>query len=76
MVWRTRPLRPVVITVTGPNLALNALVTASSQNVPTGQDAAKAIDGVVDGYPGDYTREWATRAAVLARGCDLTGPRR
>ena len=51
----------VVITVTGPNLALNALVTASSQNLPTGQDAAKAIDGVVDGYPGDYTREWATQ---------------
>ena len=27
---------------------------------PPGQTAAKAIDGVVDGYPGDYTKEWAT----------------
>ena len=35
-------------------------MTASSQDTSTGQTAAKAIDGVVDGYPGDYTKEWAT----------------
>ena len=44
----------------GSNIAGLALATASSQNTTTGQTAIKAIDGVVDGYPGDYTKEWAT----------------
>jgi len=35
-------------------------VTASSENATDGQQAIKAVDGVVDGWPGDYTREWAT----------------
>jgi LmbE family N-acetylglucosaminyl deacetylase len=43
-----------------PNIAPLATVTASSQNVNTQQQAVKAVDGVVDGYPGNYTREWAT----------------
>ena len=42
------------------NLAGTATVTASSQNTADGQTAAKAVDGVIDGYPGDYTKEWAT----------------
>jgi LmbE family N-acetylglucosaminyl deacetylase len=42
------------------NIAQTAEVTASSQNVNTGQLARKAVDGIVDGYPGDHTREWAT----------------
>lgn len=42
------------------NVASEASVTASSQNGADGQLAAKVIDGVSDGYPGDYTREWAT----------------
>jgi hypothetical protein len=42
------------------NIAPLATVTASSQNTSTSQQAVKAVDGVVDGYPGDYTREWAT----------------
>jgi hypothetical protein len=42
------------------NVALLATAAASSQNTGTGQLASKAIDGVVDGYPGDYTREWVT----------------
>ncbi|MBO0729869.1 MAG: PIG-L family deacetylase, partial [Acidimicrobiaceae bacterium] len=42
------------------DLAQNATASASSQDTSTGQTAAKAIDGVVDGYPGDYTKEWAT----------------
>jgi LmbE family N-acetylglucosaminyl deacetylase len=52
----------VTITVIDPNknLAADATVTASSENTSTGQLATKAIDGVVDGYPGDYTHEWAT----------------
>jgi hypothetical protein len=43
-----------------PNIAPLATVTASSQYTSTGQLATKAVDGIVDGYPGDYTREWAT----------------
>jgi LmbE family N-acetylglucosaminyl deacetylase/chitodextrinase len=42
------------------NVAPFATVTASSQNTSTGQSAAKAIDGIADGNPGDSTREWAT----------------
>jgi hypothetical protein len=44
------------------NIAPQATVTASSQNATTGQLATKAVDGVVDGYPGDFTREWATQS--------------
>jgi hypothetical protein len=53
----------VIITVTATaevNHALAASATASSQNTGTGQTANKAIDGIVDGYPGDFTKEWAT----------------
>lgn len=42
------------------NLALSATATASTENAGTGQTADKAIDGVIDGWPGDHTREWAT----------------
>jgi hypothetical protein len=37
------------------DLALKATATSSSGI------AAAAIDGVVDGYPGDSTKEWSTR---------------
>jgi LmbE family N-acetylglucosaminyl deacetylase len=44
-----------------PNIApLASSVDFSSQNVSTGQLATKAIDGIVDGSPKDYTKEWAT----------------
>jgi LmbE family N-acetylglucosaminyl deacetylase len=56
----------VNVTVTAanpsPNIAPTASVTASSQNTGNGQLAVKAVDGVIDGYPGDYTREWATQS--------------
>jgi len=42
------------------NLALSAIATASSQSTSTNQTADKAIDAVITGYPGDYTKEWAT----------------
>jgi hypothetical protein len=35
-------------------------VEVSSENASTDQLGIKAIDGYIDGYPGDYTREWAT----------------
>jgi hypothetical protein len=40
-------------------VALSATATASSQNTSTGQPAAKAIDGMIGGYPGVSTAEWA-----------------
>jgi lysophospholipase L1-like esterase len=42
------------------NIAALATVTASSEATSTNQQAIKAVDGVPDGWPGDYTREWAT----------------
>jgi len=42
------------------NLAVNASVTVSSERPATGQLGTKAIDGIVDGWPHDYTKEWAT----------------
>ena len=42
------------------NIAPLATVTASSETPQYGQTAMKAVDGVIDGYPGDYTHEWAT----------------
>jgi hypothetical protein len=42
------------------NLAECAVATANSENPDTQQTADKAIDGIADGYPGDYTTEWAT----------------
>ncbi|MGZ4976668.1 MAG: DUF7402 domain-containing protein [Methylobacter sp.] len=43
-----------------PNIASLSTVTASSQNVGDNQQAVKAVDGVADGFPNDYTKEWAT----------------
>jgi hypothetical protein len=50
----------VIASVGGTNLADSATVSASSQNFGTGQTADKAVDGVADGFPNDYTKEWAT----------------
>ena len=54
---------PATVTITvsppeGPNIAPLATVTASSQ--APGQPATAAVDGVIDGFPGDSTKEWAT----------------
>ncbi len=42
------------------NVAPGAVVTASTEETTAGHLAIKAVDGVVDGYPSDGTREWAT----------------
>ena len=45
----------------GSNVASSATVTASSQNVSTGQLAVRVVDGFTDGCcAGDYTHEWAS----------------
>ncbi|MEY3786202.1 MAG: hypothetical protein RLZ75_407, partial [Pseudomonadota bacterium] len=42
------------------NIAPLASVTASSQNLATDQPAIAVTDGVVEGWPGNYTKEWVT----------------
>jgi LmbE family N-acetylglucosaminyl deacetylase len=56
------------------NLAPYATVTASSENTGRGQDAVKAIDGFVDGYPSDPTREWASVSQGVGAWIQLTWP--
>jgi hypothetical protein len=56
------------------NLAPYATVTASSENTGRGQDAIKAIDGFVDGYPNDPTREWASVSQGVGAWIQLTWP--
>jgi LmbE family N-acetylglucosaminyl deacetylase len=57
---------------TSTNIAPLAAVTASSENPADGQQAIKAVDGVVDGWPGDYTREWATNGQRTGAWIKLT----
>jgi len=44
----------------GANLAFNATVSVSSEDLSTGQLGIKAADGVVDGDPGVSKTEWAS----------------
>jgi hypothetical protein len=57
------------------NVAAYATVTASSQNTSTQQTANKAIDDIGNGWPGDYTREWATIGGGAGSSLILTWPR-
>ena len=61
----------VGITVTS-DLAMLATATASSEATAYGQTAAKAIDGVIDGFPGDYTKEWSTNGGRVGSWLKLT----
>lgn len=63
---------PPPVTPTGSNVAGAAIATASSENAGDGQTAAKAIDGVIGGYPGDYTTEWATAGGGAGSWLQLT----
>ena len=67
---------PVTTSVTvlgtvGINIAPQATVLASSQNPADSQLATKAVDGVISGYPGDYTREWATQGERVGAWIEL-----
>jgi len=57
-----------------PNLATNATITVSSENTSTQQQGIKAIDGIVDGSPGDYTKEWATNGQLAGAWINLAWP--
>lgn len=42
------------------NLASLATVQVSTENINSGQLGVRAVDGIVDGYPNDRQKEWAT----------------
>jgi len=56
------------------NIAPLSAVTASSETPATGQLAIKAVDGVIDGFPGDFTKEWATDGQGAGAWIDLSWP--
>jgi hypothetical protein len=53
------------------NIASLSSVTASSEDASTGQLAIKAVDGVISGYPNDYTAEWATNGQLAGAWINL-----
>jgi LmbE family N-acetylglucosaminyl deacetylase len=55
-----------------PNLATLATISVSSENTTTGQLGIKAIDGIVDGTPGDFTKEWVTNGQLAGAWIRLT----
>jgi hypothetical protein len=65
---------PATVTITvstaAPDLARTATATASS--AASGQGAAKAIDGVISGYPADSSKEWATNGGKAGSWLKLT----
>ncbi|MGE3509278.1 MAG: PIG-L family deacetylase [Vicinamibacterales bacterium] len=54
------------------NVARMATATASAENSSRGQTASKAIDGIVDGYPTDSTREWVAPGPLSGQWIQLT----
>jgi LmbE family N-acetylglucosaminyl deacetylase len=56
----------------GANLALTATATASTQ--AGGQEASKIRDGFTDGYPADFSHEWASNGQGAGAWAQLTWP--
>lgn len=56
------------------DLALLGFAEASSESTGNGQTANKAIDGVIDGYPGNYSAEWATEGQGAGAWWKLSWP--
>ena len=65
---------PETLSLPDGDIAPLATATASSQSIWTHQTADRAIDGVVDGYPGDYTKEWVTSGEGAGAWLKLTWP--
>jgi hypothetical protein len=61
---------PATMPAASTDLAPAAVVTASSEN--TGQLAANVVDGRIDGYPHDWTAEWATQGCGAGAWLTLT----
>ncbi len=56
------------------NIAGRSAVTACSENTATGQTAAKAVDGIAQGYPADYTKEWSSLGGKAGCWIQLSWP--
>jgi hypothetical protein len=56
------------------NYALYASTSCSSENMKTGQICKKAVDGIKDGFPGDFTKEWATESQLVGSWIQLNWP--
>lgn len=56
----------------GTNVAPQASISASSENISSGQLAVKAVDGFIDGYPANRLREWATVGQTVGAWVELT----
>jgi hypothetical protein len=54
------------------NIAPQATISASSENKETDQLAIKAIDTSTEGYPGNFTHEWATMSEGKGAWLNLT----
>lgn len=59
-------------TTAGADLALAAVATASSFS--PAQPPDRAIDGVINGYPGNYSAEWASDGERVGAWLNLTWP--
>ncbi|NVN92409.1 MAG: PIG-L family deacetylase [Desulfuromonadales bacterium] len=70
----TRAVNLTVTSALPSNIAPLATVTASSETSAYGQTAVKAVDGVISGYPSDYTREWATNGQGVGAWLNLAWP--
>jgi LmbE family N-acetylglucosaminyl deacetylase len=69
---------PDMVTVYGgtpeQNIAPQATATASTEDVGSGQQARKAIDRLIEGFPVDHTLEWATVRQSAGAWIRLTWP--
>ena len=65
---------PETLSLPDGDIAPLATATASTQSIYTHQTADRAIDGVVDGYPGDSTKEWVTSGEGAGAWLRLTWP--
>jgi hypothetical protein len=56
------------------NIASKAVLTASTQTTAYSQLTFKAVDGVVSGFPVDYSKEWATTGETTGAWIQLDWP--
>jgi LmbE family N-acetylglucosaminyl deacetylase len=75
MLAATKQSAPLRLQLSVPStLAMTATITESSQSTSSGSLGIKAADGIVDGYPGDSTREWATLGQLSGAWITLAWP--
>jgi len=61
-----------VVSGTGANADLALLATATASSYGSSQPPQRAIDGVISGYPANYSAEWATAGETTGAWLNLT----